>query len=202
MTLTDAMLRRHFLLALGVASVAGGGCQLPQQPPAAPATTQQQIRVNGYSLLHQLFDQQRNVDKLLVIKRESAELKRLIKTIASASAAGAERLEKFARQDASIRLDQFSLPPGEVATREAIASTKKKELLTPFNSDFEMDLLLTQSEALSYAWHLAKVVAANESRPEYARYLDALSGEMKNLHGQVFSLLRSHVTASKRKNDS
>lgn len=190
---------RHFPLALSVSLLLSGGCQLPQKLPATAATKQQQIRINSYSLLHQLLDQQRNVDKLLVIKRESAELRQLIKSIATASAAGAERLENFAKQDVSISLDQFSLPPGEVATRDAIASTKKKELLTPFNPNFELDLLLTQSQALSYAWHLAKVAAANELRPEYARFLEAFSSDMKNLHGQVSLLMRSRLASAHEK---
>lgn len=193
----DAMPGRPLLLALGILSIIGGGCRTPHQPPAAAASLQQQTRVNSYSLLHQLLTQQRNVDKLLVIKLESAELKRLIKSIAAASGAGADQLEEFARQDRSLRLDQTSLPPGESATRDAIARTKKKELLTPFNSNFELDLLLTQSEALSYAWHLGKVAALNEPDAGRARLLNELSSEMKGLHGQVFALMRSHLVNAK-----
>lgn len=190
------MPKRALVLAIGILSLLGSGCRTPSQPPAA-ASLQQQTRVNSYSLLHQLLAQQRNVDKLLVIKRESAELKQLIKTIAESSGAGADRLEEFARSDGSLRLDQFSLPPGEVATRDAIASTKKKELLTPFNSNFELDLLLTQFEALSYAWHLGKVAAQNEPDVGRARVLNELSSEMKVLHGRVFSLMRSHLVLAK-----
>lgn len=191
------MPKRPLVLAIGILSLLGSGCRTPPQPPAAAASLQQQTRVNSYSLLHQLLAQQRNVDKLLLIKLESAELKHLIKTIAASSGAGADRLEEFAREDGSLRLDQFSLPPGEVATRDAIASTKKKELLTPFNSNFELDLLLTQFEALSYAWHLGKVAAQNEPDVGRARVLNELSSEMKGLHGQVFSLMRSHLVLAK-----
>jgi len=197
MTFMDAMPGRHLILALGILSMIGGGCRTPQQAPAAAASLQQQTRVNSYSLLHQLLAQQRNVDKLLLIKLESAELKRLLKSIAATSGFGADRLEEFARQDRSIRLDQISLPPGETATRDAIASTKKKELLTPFNPNFELDMLLTQSEALSYAWHLGKVAALNEPNAGRARFLNELSSELKGLHGQVFSLMGAHLVTAK-----
>ncbi|HXJ72696.1 MAG TPA: hypothetical protein VNM37_07575, partial [Candidatus Dormibacteraeota bacterium] len=81
------------------------------------------------------------------------------------------------------------LPPGEAATREAIASTKKKELLGQTGVEFELSLLLTQSEALSYAWHLAKVAGESELQPERARAMAGLSQEMKNLYQEVFVLL-------------
>jgi hypothetical protein len=198
----SAMQRRPFVFALSVALMAGGGCQLPQNHPAAAAPKQEQIRANCYGLLHDLLNQQKNVDKLLLIKLESRELNRLIKAIASTSGIGAKKLEDFANRDGSIDLNQLSLPPGEVATRDAIATTKTKELLTSFNVNFELNLLLTQAEALSYAWHLSKVASANESQPERARYLAALSDEMKDLYHQAISMMRSHLTSSRQKGNS
>ena len=60
---------------------------------------------------------------LRFIKRENSDVKALINKIAANSAAGAKLLEKFARHDPSINLQDIRLPPGEAATREAIAST-------------------------------------------------------------------------------
>ncbi|MBI3867236.1 MAG: hypothetical protein HY299_01790 [Verrucomicrobia bacterium] len=182
--------------------MAGGGCQLPQAHPATAAPKAEQIRANCYGLLHDLLKQQEDVDKLLWIKLETKEIKPLIKAIASASRMGVKRLEQLAADDRSINLDLLSLPPGEVATRNAIASTKTKELLTPFSAHFELDLLLTQAEALSYAWHLSKVAAANESERERAHYLAGLSEEMKELHQQTLSLMRSRLASSPRKGAS
>ncbi len=186
------------LLGLGAAVLLmNSACRHTSPSPpitsAPPQRPEQQIRVNSLSLLHQLLEQQRNVDKLLFLKKESAETHRLIKAIASASATGARRLESFAAKDASLRLDQMALPAGESAVRDAITSTKTKELLTPFNPHFERDLLLTQAEALSYAWHLAKIAAANETAPARAQYLTALSDEMKQFHQQTVSLMEART---------
>jgi hypothetical protein len=186
---------RVIMLGVGIAILAGTGCQ-HARPPTKATTRQEQIRVNCFSLLHQLLDQQRNVDKLLLVKKESAETHRLIKAIAAASAAGAKRLEYFAAGDRSVQLELVALPPGEVATRDAIARTKTKELLTPFNPDFELHLLLTQSEALSYAWHLARVAAANDTGMERSQYFSALSAEMKELHRQTVSLMHARTQLS------
>jgi hypothetical protein len=98
-------------------------------------------------------------------------------------------LEEFAKHDTSIKLDDLRLPPGELATREAIAATKKKEILSQKGSEFELTLLLTQTEALSYAWYLAKVAAENESQPDRARALAGVSRDMENLYHEVVSLL-------------
>ena len=82
------------------------------------------------------------------------------------------------------------------AARDAIASTKKKELLGETGDTFELTLLLTQSEALSYAWHLAKVTGENEPQPERARALAGLSRDMQNLYQEVFALLLSNAKPS------
>ena len=71
-----------------------------------------------------------------------------------------------------------SFPLSEVATQEAIASTKQKELLAPKSDDFELPLLLTQAEALSYGWHLAKVACETDTNPERARAMATLRGDL------------------------
>ena len=90
----------------------------------------QSTRNNGYSLLHQLLAEQKDVSLLRFIRPEHADTKELVKKIATTSGAGAALLEKFAKDDPTISLDDIRLPPAELATRAAIAATKKKELLS------------------------------------------------------------------------
>jgi len=133
---------------------------------------------------------------LRFIKSEHSDAKTLVKRIATASGTGAKLLEEFAKDDPSIRLDDIRLPPGELATRDAIASTKEKELLSRTGDKFELTLLLTQTEALSYAWHLAKVAGENEPQPGRARALAGIGQDMQNLYQQVFALLLSKSDSS------
>src|ERR1039457_3280394 len=170
------------------------GCQSPKAK--SPSVSSASTRNNCYSLLHQLLDDEKDVSLLRFIKPEHADVKNLVKRIATASGTGATLLEKFARDDPSIRLDDIRLPPGELATREAIASTKQKELLGQTGDTFELTLLLTQTEALSYASHLAKVAGENESQPDRARALAGLSDDMQNLYHEVFVLLLSQTKSS------
>jgi hypothetical protein len=139
---------------------------------------------------------------LRFIKREHSDVRNLIKKIAADSGAGSKLLEEFARRDPSIILDDIRLPPGEASTRDAIASTKKKELLIQTGDEFELTLLLTQTEALSYAWHLAKVTAENEPDPERARALAGVSDDMQNLYHEVFALLLSKIKTNVRSPDA
>ena len=133
---------------------------------------------------------------LRFIKREHSDVKNLVKKIATTSGTGAKLLEEFAKDDPSIQLDDIRLPPGELATRDAIASTKQKELLSQTGDEFELTLLLTQTEALSYASHLAKVAGENEPQPDRARALAGVSEDMRNLYQEVFAMLLSKTKAS------
>jgi len=142
-------------------------------------------------LLHQLLDEQKDVSLLRFIKSEHSDVKNLIKKIAAASGAGSQLLEEFAKHDPSLHLNDIQLPPGEESTRDAIASTKKKELLGQTGDEFELTSLLTQTEALSYAWHLAKVAGENESQPDRARALAGVGTDMENLYHEVFVMLLS-----------
>ena len=77
------------------------------------------------------------------------------------------------------------LPPQE----EGIIESDRRQFC-------EITLLLTQTEALSYAWHLAKVAGENEPEPGRARALAGLSEDMQNLYQEVFVLLLSKTTTS------
>ncbi len=194
----DPTMKSIFPLLAVMLSVAGflTGCRSPQPPSPTGDNPVLATRNNGYSLLHQLLDEEKDVSMLRFIKREHSDVSNLIRKIAVNSATGAKLLEEFARHDPSIRLDDIWLPPGELATRDSIASTKQKELLSQTGDTFELTLLLTQTEALSYAWHLAKVTGENEPQPDRARALAGLSEDMQNLYREVFVMLRSKTSTS------
>ena len=187
----NAKLNLPLLTAMLSVACVLSGCQSPKARAPSGGSAAQSTRNNCYSLLHQLLNDQKNVSLLRFIKREQEDVKTLVKKIAANSATGAKLLEEFARHDPSITLDDIQLPPGEAATREAIASTKKKELLGQTGNEFELTLLLTQTEALSYAWHLAEVAGQNESQPDRAIALAGVSKDMENLYHEVFAMLLS-----------
>ncbi|HEY3913435.1 MAG TPA: hypothetical protein VGN61_03025 [Verrucomicrobiae bacterium] len=169
------------------------GGQSVKAAPSEPISPNPETRNNCYSLLHQLLDEQKDVSMLRFIKREHTDVKDLIKKIAKTSKIESKLLEKFAKKDPPLILDDIGLPPGEVATRAAIASTKKKAPLGQKGDEFELSLLLTQTEALNYAWHLAQVAGENDTQPDRAHALAGISEEMKNLYHEVFLMLLSKI---------
>ena len=111
----------------------------------------------GYGLLHALLAKQGGVDGILIVKGASGPGKDLIRRIAVASRDGAERIRGFAREDDRLRVDWTGLREVEQRARDQIEGATGKELLFS-GDDFEVRLLLTQSEATRYAVGLARVL--------------------------------------------
>ena len=141
-------------------------------------------------MLYELLNEEKNVSKILIIKRDSPDLKRLINNISHTARQGAKLLDSVAGKDPRLHLSLTALPPGEQATRKAIAKTKQHELLQSKGAEFEFQLLLTQSEALNYGAHLAQVAADNEPQRARAQQFANLSIKLKTLHQQVLAMLR------------
>jgi hypothetical protein len=171
------------------------GCASVQKtvPPPVAATDSKKIelRNNAVSLLADLLDQEKNVSKVLIIKRNTKELGEIIKAISRTAGAGAEQLKTLAANDPSLNLHALELPPGEKATRAAIAKTKEHELLFSSGENFEFNLLLTQTDALSYGSHLAGIAAENSPFPEQAEAFHALDVALNDLWQQVITRMRS-----------
>lgn len=147
-------------------------------------------RDNAWALLEDLLNEEKHLSKILIIKRESRELNRLVKSISEAADHGADRLKIMAQRDPGHDLTATDLPPGEKAARESIAKVKQHLLLHSGGAEFEFQLLLTQTEALGYATHLALVAAENEPQPARAQELAGLSAQLKALHEEVLAMLR------------
>jgi hypothetical protein len=176
------------------------GCQSPlHQTQASQAATNPTprttadlaVRNNAFALLTDLLNDESNLSKILLIKFESPELDRLVTDISKTAEEGAKLLERISKSDPALAQSKLDLPPGETATRKAIASTKKDQLLGSKGRQFEFELLLTQVQALNYGAHLASVIAANEPNPAHAEQLSHLSARFHTLLKEVTALLRT-----------
>jgi hypothetical protein len=134
---------------------------------------------------------ERNVSKLLIIKRDRRELHDVIKSVSTTADAVHKQLEKLSREDTTLNLKTSALPPGEKATRDSESKERARELLKASGADFEFKLLLTQAEALAYATHLAKVAAENEAAPSRAKLFSDISTQLRARHQDVINLLQA-----------
>lgn len=125
-----------------------------------------------------------------MIKEERDELETVIDAIDSICDAAYERLEELAKQRPRLDLSDTGLPADEeVRTRLAIAATRRDQLLAVTGREFEMQLLWTQNEALTYASHLADTLARSEPDPARLAFARALWKDLTRLLQAVQNLL-------------
>ncbi|HYG23267.1 MAG TPA: hypothetical protein VEH04_10835 [Verrucomicrobiae bacterium] len=155
------------------------------------------IRAGGESshldcilLLHQLLSEEQHLSKLLLIKKESDALEELVKSISKTAAEHVPTLENMVVQMGK-QSGALVLPPGETATRKAIAKTKQDALLAASGVEFEFEVLLTQVEALNYGTHLALVASNHAPNPERAAQLLRMRTDLLDLHRDVTRHLRA-----------
>ena len=147
-------------------------------------------RNNALALLNDLLNDEKNVGKILIIKRNSDELGKLVKDISDTAGNGAKMIDEFSKSAGGLDLKRLDLPPGEVATRKAISKTKEYLLLSSKDAEFEFQLLLTQGEAMNYGAHLAVVVAECETDASRTREFLRLAAELRDLRERVETMLR------------
>ena len=167
--------------------------------PAMAKPVDLMTRNNSLALLDELLDDEKNVHLLLVIKSASPELKQLVKTISKTANEGSKMIKAFKKADPGLNLPGNGLPPGEKAAREGLSQTKEHDLLHSKGPELELQLLLTQAEALGYGAQLALDVAANDSQPDRSRQFARLSEQLKLLHEQVIGMLRQKQPADAEK---
>jgi hypothetical protein len=183
------------LSVAALASVTYCGCSTVRTPApeAASATVSQnqELLNNAASLLAALLKDEKNLNKILLIKSHSQDLGGLVDVISRAAAEGENQLKTLAQNNPGLDLNALGLPSGEQAARKAIAKTKEHDLLFSSGDNFAFNLLVTQIDALSYGSHLAGIVAENAPRGEPARQFHALAATLDRLLQQVAAQMRS-----------
>jgi len=171
------------------------GCAHTSTPPAPVTITGDsskiQLRNNAASLLHDLLGDEKNVSKVFVIKSGNKELKEFIKLVSNTAAESEKQLDLLAQTHPQLDLHALNLPPGENAARNAVAKSKEYDLLFSAGANFEFNLLLTQTEALSYGWHLAKVAAENSTQPQEIERFKVISKSLEMLYNESIKQIRS-----------
>jgi len=170
------------LLTVSLGCASTGVESRPREAPAAAG--------QGYALLYEILGQERNVSMLLIIKEERQALETVIDAIAETCGTAYERLEELAKESPRLDLSDTGLPVEEVRTREAIAATKRDQLLAASGREFELQLLWSQNEALTYARHLADTLARSEPDAARLAFVRALWKDLTRLQQDVQALLR------------
>jgi hypothetical protein len=174
-----------------VVIMTGCATQEPKTKPNVLTGVDQRLgaRNQAYSLLYGLLSDESDVSKLLLIKKESPDVGGLLKDISRAAGDAVKQIEAFSKADTRLHLNINGLPVAETETRDLISKTRAKELLAKSGEKFELRVLLTQAEALSYGSHLAVVAQAHESDPQRKKFLSDVSVQLQNLHQRLIDLM-------------
>lgn len=178
-------------LSLGCVLLVGAGCETSDYPRKSGKNLVTASDNHGYALLAGLCGDEKDISKLRFFKSERLELKALLQEIAETNRLAYETLQKFAKATPALNLKDMGLPATEVAAREAIGKFKEKAILSSKGKDLEIQLLLAQSEALTYGAHLASVIAQTEPDSQRRVFLDRLAVNLKSLQQKVIGLLSS-----------
>jgi hypothetical protein len=146
---------------------------------------------NGYALLFQLVGDEKDLSKLRFLKHEPPALKNLANAIAATNRLAYKQLEELAKTYTGLNLRTNGLPRSEKQTRESISKAKEKALLSGKGKEFQLQLLLSQNEGLTYGSHLAKTTAASEPAPGRKQMLEQIGSELGKLQEQVFQMILS-----------
>ncbi len=144
----------------------------------------------GYALLHDLLSQQKNVDKILLLKNESDALDELLTDIAEASGDGAAQIKEMADTNNMISLGVIGLPMIERRVRKAMSDDTASKLLAAGGREFELRMLLAQFRATGYVAELARQIAELENDGGRAEWLRSYADRYKKLRDRTFDLLR------------
>jgi len=172
-----------------VCALAVTGCSTVQKVLPTTAWREARVRNEGYSLLYQLMSQESDVAKILIIKQTEPPVTDVIKEIAKTCDQAKKELEMFHEKDRHLSFEMANLPQIEQKTRDAIKSTKTKQLLFSNGKTFERRLLFTQAQAMNYGAHLAKVLHDQDDNPVRKIFLAMLSDHCTALHDKTIDLL-------------
>jgi len=153
----------------------------PGRPPDARLS-------NGYSLLYDLVNKERNVDKLLWLKSAPDDLAKLVKSLAATSSEATRKITAFAERDPMLKLDRLDLPPMEQATRTAIESSTRKRLLLT-GDHFATLLALKQVEAAEYGLHLAQLLSQADEDVSRRQWLEQFADAYRDTRDRLIDWL-------------
>ena len=162
------------------------------QEEKAPIPTKQTFAPTelggGYALLDQLLSDEKNLSKILIIKKVSPQVSDLIKAISERTKSANKEIDLFFPHGKELE-EQLGLPPFERLARASLGKRKQSELLHAKGAQFEKLLLITQVEALYYAVALCDNLTLVERDESKRLYLQKLGTDLDHLLSRAKTLL-------------
>jgi hypothetical protein len=186
---------RLWPIFLAASSLVFPGCMTFRPANSVTATAPSEIvsaeneRSEGYALLYELLVKERKVNKVLIVKKHSPELKVIIQKISDKSKRIAAELGPLARKNPPLNLKFTNLPIIEQKARELIEKETGKGLLKAKGTEFEFKLLESQLEGLNYGAHLAETLIAGETDLQRKDFLQRTHRTLAELRDEVYEMI-------------
>lgn len=178
------------ILALALVACTDHG----EDPVPRSDATPQSLNV-GYSILRAtLRDEQhlkiiRFTKAIVTFKSISEPTRQVIDDIAQTSAVVLDELEKLSSLTPGIVFDIEMVGQIDQMTRDALRITTAKEFIAS-KEDFEVRLLVSQTQALRFISHLAKELQVVETNSKRKEWLGTISDQYEKLYLRVLSRLK------------
>jgi hypothetical protein len=185
--------RKMAHLLLVVVSLAA--CSDPASVPIVQVDDTLRSLNAGYRILHRTLGDQQHLKTIRLTKSIvtfdalSQPTREIIDDIAQASDQALEELEQLAVLSPEISFKIEADGHIEQMTRDALRITTAKEFLTS-TENFELVLLVSQTQALRYSSHLARELQAIETNSRRRAWLAALSDQLERFYQRVLARLQ------------
>jgi hypothetical protein len=146
------------------------GCSAAHEHADETARGGRPVLSYGYALLYEMVRTERFADKILLVKSESDEVKRIVGRIADHAADSKTRLEQIAKGYPAIRIDSDALPEVQVRMLRSLETEQVKDVLSRSGKDFERTLLVVLVGFVQQERHLARVMVDAETDANRRRF--------------------------------
>jgi hypothetical protein len=119
----------------------------------------------GYALLYGIAKKQKSLDMVLLVKTAEQPTADLIREITKTYTDLYGYLEPLKINDQAVAKSKDELPLAETSSRARIERIKSEQLMSRSGSFFELSLLSTQTEALTYSSALLSHIAEQDPSP-------------------------------------
>jgi hypothetical protein len=130
-----------------------------------------------------------DVGMILWLKHADDSVARLVKAVGERCQAAKKQMDEFPMSDKHIEFNVADLPEVEQKCRELETAEKRHELLSSSGKDFEIYLIFSQAEAMSYANNLCLALEKTEDNPVRKKFLVNLAGQCGDFHERFMKLL-------------
>ena len=165
------------------------GCSTAHRPADEPGRGGRPVLSYGYALLYEMVRTQRFADKILLVKSESEDVKRIVGRIADHAADTKTRLEQLAKEYPAIRIDSDVLPEVQVHMLHSLETEQVKDVLSRSGKDFERTLIIVLVGFVQQERHLARAMVDAETDANRRRFWTDTQRRFDAEHADALALL-------------